>query len=49
MTAQTDRFVHDRLPSRSDWPVFIYAPGSPSGEQPLNLIHELLDKSLQAP
>ena len=49
MTAQTDRFVHDRLPSRSDWPVFIYAPGSPTGEQPLNLIHELLDKSLQAP
>lgn len=49
MTAQTDRFVHDRLPSRSDWPVFIYAPGSSTGEQPLNLIHELLDKSLQAP
>jgi uncharacterized membrane protein YadS len=49
MTAQTDRFVHDRLPSRNAWPVFIYAPGSPTGEQPLNLIHELLDKSLQAP
>lgn len=49
MTAQTDRFVHDRLPSRSDWPVFIYAPGSPTGDQLLNLIHELLDKSLHAP
>lgn len=49
MTVQTDRFVHDRLPLRSDWPEFIYPPGSLTGVQPLNLIRELLDKSLQAP
>lgn len=49
MSAQTDRFVHDRLPPRSAWPVFIYPPGSPTGTQSLNLVHELLDKALHAP
>ena len=49
MTAQTDRYIHDRLPPRSAWPVFIYPPGSPDGAQTLNLVHELLDKAMQAP
>ena len=46
MSAQTDRFVHSRLPPRSAWPDFIYPPHSPSGDQALNLVHELLDKAL---
>lgn len=49
MSAQSDRFVHNRLPPRSAWPDFIYPPHSSSGEQTLNLVHELLDKSLEKP
>ena len=49
MSAQTDQFVHQRLPPRSAWPDFIYPPHSPSGQQTLNLVHELLDKSLDRP
>lgn len=47
MSAQLDRFVHDRLPPRSAWPQMHDPPHSPAGDQPFNLVHELLDQALQ--
>jgi 2-aminobenzoate-CoA ligase len=49
MSAQSDRFVHDRLPPRSAWPQFLYPAGSPTGDDVLNLVTELLDKALTQP
>jgi len=49
MSAQSDRFVHDRLPPRAAWPQFLYPTGSPAGDQVLNLVTELLDKALAQP
>jgi len=49
MSAQRDRFVHDRLPPRSAWPHFLYPPGSPTGDDILNLVTELLDKAREQP
>ncbi len=46
MSAQVDRFVHERLPPRAAWPDMLYPPNAPAGHQTLNLVHELLDKSL---
>lgn len=48
MSIQTDRFVHDRLPPRSAWPVMTYPTDSLQGDQPLNLVHRLFDMALQA-
>jgi 2-aminobenzoate-CoA ligase len=47
MSIQTDRFVHDRLPPRASWPVMLRLPGSPSGDDKLNIVSALLDHSLQ--
>jgi hypothetical protein len=33
MSAQSDRFVHDRLPPRAAWPQFLYPAGSPAGDR----------------
>ena len=49
MSAQSDRFVHDRLPPRSAWPQFLYPAGSPTGDDVLNVVTELLDKALTQP
>ena len=49
MSAQSDRFVHDRLPPRAAWPQFLYPAGSPTGDDILNLVTELLDKALTQP
>jgi len=46
MSVQRDRFVHERLPPRSAWAEMLYPPFAPAGDQPLNLVHELLDKAL---
>jgi 2-aminobenzoate-CoA ligase len=44
-SAQTDRFVHDRLPPRSQWPQLRYElPELQLGPQ-LNLVAELLDRA----
>ena len=45
-SAQTDRFVHDRLPAAADLPVFRYdlLPELQLPEQ-INLVHELLDRA----
>ena len=45
-SAQTDRFVHDRLPAAADMPLlrFDLLPGWQPPEQ-LNLVHELLDRA----
>jgi 2-aminobenzoate-CoA ligase len=45
MSAQTDRFVHDRLPPRAQWPQLRYdLPGLQLPRQ-LNAVEELLDKA----
>jgi 2-aminobenzoate-CoA ligase len=49
MSAQSDRFVHDRLPPRAAWPQFSYPTGSPAGDEVLNLVAALLDKALSQP
>jgi 2-aminobenzoate-CoA ligase len=49
LSAHTDRFVHNSLPPRRAWPELLYGANSPAGDQPLNLVHELLDKSLDQP
>lgn len=45
MSAQKDRFVHDRLPPKSQWPQLLY--DRPEFQLPaqLNLVEELLDKA----
>lgn len=40
-SAQTDRFVHYRLPSAEQWPELRMLQGAPE----LNLVKELLDKA----
>ncbi len=49
MSAQSDRFVHDRLPPHAAWPQFLYPAGSPTGDDVLNVVTELLDKALTQP
>ena len=46
MSAQQDRFVHDRLPPRSQWPRMIYDRPEFQFPAQLNLAAELLDKAL---
>ena len=49
MSAQTDRFVHERLPPRSTWPDFLPLKSPLFDSHTLNLVHELLDKALTQP
>jgi len=46
MTAQTDRFVHDRLPPREQWPQLRYDLPELKIPDPVNLVEELLDRAL---
>ncbi|HZY19744.1 MAG TPA: AMP-binding protein [Ramlibacter sp.] len=45
MSAQTDRFVHDRLPPRAQWPELRYDLPQLQLPDRLNLVEELLDKA----
>jgi len=45
MTAQQDRFVHDRLPPRAAWPQLRYDLPELQFPDRLNLVEELLDKA----
>jgi 2-aminobenzoate-CoA ligase len=45
-SAQTDRFVHDRLPPREQWPVFVYPSGSRLPAQ-ANLVDALFTRAFQ--
>ena len=45
MSAQTDRFVHDRLPPRNQWPRMHYDLPELQLPAQLNAIGELLDKA----
>ncbi|WP_332815184.1 AMP-binding protein [Ramlibacter sp.] len=45
MSAQTDRFVHDRLPPREQWPQMCYDLPELRLPERLNLVEELLDKA----
>ena len=45
MTTQQDRFVHDRLPPRSQWPQLVFDRPELQFPAQLNLVEELLDKA----
>src|SRR6185369_5877020 len=45
MSIQPDRFVHDRLPPRSQWPQLVYDRPEFQFPAQLNVIEELLDKA----
>jgi len=45
MSAQTDRFVHDRLPPREQWPHYRFDLPELRLPDQLNLVEELLDKA----
>jgi len=45
MSAQQDRFVHDRLPPRSAWPQLRYDLPELQFPEQVNLVEELLDKA----
>ncbi|MBA3772569.1 MAG: AMP-binding protein [Ramlibacter sp.] len=45
MSAQQDRFVHDRLPRAAQWPQLRYQGPEFQFAQQLNLVEELLDKA----
>lgn len=49
MTTYTDRFVAERLPPRSEWPVMLYPQDSLHGDSPLNLVSLLLDQAMDKP
>lgn len=44
---QTDRFVHERLPPKHDWPEITPVPGIAAG-QVFNCTHTLLDRHLES-
>jgi 2-aminobenzoate-CoA ligase len=46
MSAQTDRFVHDRLPPREQWPQLRYELPQLQFPPQLNVVEELLDKAV---
>ncbi len=46
MSAQTDRFVHDRLPARDQWPQMRYDLAELQLPAQLNAAEELLDKAV---
>jgi 2-aminobenzoate-CoA ligase len=45
MSVQQDRFVHDRLPPRAQWPRLLYNRPELQLSDQLNLVAELLDKA----
>jgi 2-aminobenzoate-CoA ligase len=45
MSAQQDRFVHDRLPPRSQWPLMLYERPELEFPPQLNLVAQLLDNA----
>jgi 2-aminobenzoate-CoA ligase len=45
VSAQTDRFAHDRLPPRSQWPQLLYERPELQLPAQCNLVEELLDKA----
>ena len=45
MSAQKDRFVHDRLPPRTQWPRLLYDRPELQFPDQLNLVEQLLDKA----
>ena len=45
VSAQTDRFVHDRLPPAAQWPTLRYDRPALQFPAQLNLVEELLDKA----
>jgi 2-aminobenzoate-CoA ligase len=45
MSAQQDRFVHDRLPVRGQWPRMLYERAEFQFPQRLNVVEELVDKA----
>ena len=45
MSAQVDRFVHDRLPPAEQLPMFRYDLSELQLPDQLNLVEELLDKA----
>ena len=49
MSTYTDRFVAERLPPRSEWPVMLYPQDSFHGDSPLNLVSLLLDQAMDKP
>ncbi|MEP6558119.1 MAG: AMP-binding protein, partial [Burkholderiales bacterium] len=46
VSAQTDRFVHDRLPPPDQWPRLHYDLPELQLPDRLNLVHELLDRAV---
>ncbi|MCB2039090.1 MAG: 2-aminobenzoate-CoA ligase, partial [Ottowia sp.] len=44
-SAQTDRFVHDRLPPREQWPELRYDLPELRVPDQVNLVHELLGRA----
>ena len=49
VSAQTDRFVHERLPPAAQWPVMRYERPELQLPDQLNLVAELLDKAQDQP
>jgi 2-aminobenzoate-CoA ligase len=47
MSAQSDRFVHDRLPPKDQWPRLVYDRPELQFPAQLNAVEELLDKAAQ--
>ena len=45
MSAQQDRFVHDRLPPKAQWPRLLYDRPEYQFPERLNLVEELLDQA----
>jgi 2-aminobenzoate-CoA ligase len=45
MTTQQDRFAHDRLPPRAQWPQLVYDRPELQFPDQVNLVEELLDKA----
>jgi len=49
MSTYTDRFVAERLPPCSEWPVMMYPDALTNGTNSLNLVSLLLDQSMDKP
>jgi len=49
MSTYTDRFVAERLPPRSEWPLMMYPDALTNGSNPLNLVSLLLEQAVDKP
>src|SRR6218665_602694 len=49
ISAQTDRFVHERLPTPAQWPQLRYDLPELQLPDQLNLVEQLLDQAMQRP